>query len=119
MKQGEPKPHSFCETPEEKCTMNYCDTNGCQNRKRELVELQEQFKQETLVESAEKHFRSCWKSFNEIDYLNFGAKWQQEQDKKMYSEEIFNILDNVRYWETCPDEYKIIIEKFIDKFKNK
>lgn len=40
----EPKPHSFCETPEEKCTMNYCDENGCQNRKRELVEP----KQETL-----------------------------------------------------------------------
>lgn len=34
----EAKPHSFCETPEEKCTMNYCDENGCQNRKRELVE---------------------------------------------------------------------------------
>jgi len=41
----EPKPHSFCETPEEKCTMNYCDENGCQNRKRILVEKP---KQETL-----------------------------------------------------------------------
>src|SRR5690606_15350491 len=30
-------PHNFCETPEEKCTMNYCDENGCQNRKRRLV----------------------------------------------------------------------------------
>jgi len=38
----EPKPHSFCETPESKCTMNYCDENGCQNRKRELVEPQEE-----------------------------------------------------------------------------
>ena len=32
------KPWNFCETPEEKCTMNYCDENGCQNRKRHLVE---------------------------------------------------------------------------------
>jgi hypothetical protein len=32
------KPWSFCETPEEKCTMNYCDDNGCQNRKRNYVE---------------------------------------------------------------------------------
>ena len=40
----EPKPHSFCETPEEKCTMNYCDENGCQNRKRELAEPQEEQK---------------------------------------------------------------------------
>ena len=33
----ETKPHSFCETPEEKCTMSYCDENGCINRKRNLV----------------------------------------------------------------------------------
>jgi len=32
------KPWSFCETPKEKCTMNYCDENGCQNRKRVLVD---------------------------------------------------------------------------------
>lgn len=35
-----PNPWSFCETPEEKCTMNYCDENGCQNRKRELIEAE-------------------------------------------------------------------------------
>jgi len=28
------QPWSFCETPQENCTMNYCDENGCQNRKR-------------------------------------------------------------------------------------
>lgn len=32
------KPHSFCETPEEKCTFGYCDENGCMNRRRVLVE---------------------------------------------------------------------------------
>ena len=32
------KSWNFCETPEEKCTMNYCNENGCQNRKRNLVE---------------------------------------------------------------------------------
>jgi len=37
MKTNPNEPHKFCETPEEKCTMNYCDDNGCQNRKRELV----------------------------------------------------------------------------------
>ena len=31
------KSWSFCETPEENCTMNYCDNNGCQNRKRNYV----------------------------------------------------------------------------------
>lgn len=34
----ERKPWRFCETPEEKCTMNYCDENGCQNRKRNLTD---------------------------------------------------------------------------------
>lgn len=38
------KPHSFCETPEESCSMNYCNENGCMNRKRELTELTEQIK---------------------------------------------------------------------------
>jgi FtsZ-binding cell division protein ZapB len=37
MNQENKTPHNFCETPEEKCTMNYCDENGCQNRKRHLV----------------------------------------------------------------------------------
>lgn len=32
------EPWNFCETPKEKCTMNYCDENGCQNRKRNYVE---------------------------------------------------------------------------------
>ena len=35
------KPWGFCETPEEQCTMNYCDENGCQNRKRNLVANEE------------------------------------------------------------------------------
>ena len=32
------EPWNFCETPKEKCTMNYCDENGCQNRKRNYVQ---------------------------------------------------------------------------------
>ena len=32
------EPWGFCETPEEKCTMNYCDENGCQNRERNYVQ---------------------------------------------------------------------------------
>ena len=76
----EPKPHSFCETPEEKCTMNYCDENGCQNRKRELVEP----KQEKLKEAAEKWFNKDGFYPNPKQGFISGAKWQQE---RMYSEE--------------------------------
>lgn len=34
----EAKGHGFCEKPGHVCTMNYCDENGCQERKRVLVE---------------------------------------------------------------------------------
>jgi hypothetical protein len=69
----EKKPHSFCETPEEKCTLNYCDDNGCQNRKRHLVEPHEQ---ETLEEAAERHYINCIPS-DRHSFIS-GAKWQQE-----------------------------------------
>jgi hypothetical protein len=48
--KGEKKPHSFCETPEEKCTMNYCDDNGCQNRKRHFVEPQRMYSEGEVYE---------------------------------------------------------------------
>jgi hypothetical protein len=93
--KGEDKPHSFCETPEEKCAMNYCDTNGCQNRKRELVEP----KPETL----EEFIKEQLEGYDEIDfstyetYIELGVKWQQEQDKKMYSEgEVIEIVEKSR-----------------------
>lgn len=39
MKTNKPeqKPHGFCVTPDSKCTMNYCDDNGCNDRKRDLA----------------------------------------------------------------------------------
>jgi hypothetical protein len=42
---------------------------------------------------------------------------EMEKQQQVYNKEIVDILDNVRYWETCPDEYKVIIEKFIEQFK--
>ncbi|WP_396180307.1 hypothetical protein [Flavobacterium sp.] len=33
-------------------------------------------------------------------------------------EEILNILNNVRYWETCPDNYKKVIEQFLFEEKH-
>ena len=48
LEQEESKQHSFCETPNEKCTMSYCDENGCQNRKRILVEPKEETNDSSL-----------------------------------------------------------------------
>jgi hypothetical protein len=44
---------------------------------------------------------------------------EMEKQQQVYNKEIVDILDNVRYWETCPDEYKVFTEKFIEQFKNK
>jgi len=63
MKAEERKPHTFCETPEEKCTMNYCDDNGCLNRKRELVDydvskdidFEQPFKTKKVKQQINKH----------------------------------------------------------------
>jgi hypothetical protein len=57
VKRQEKKPHSFCETPEEQCTMNYCDENGCQNRVRHLVESKQEqdkkmYSEEDMIEFA-------------------------------------------------------------------
>ena len=48
--------HRFCLTPELKCTMSYCDENGCINRQRHLVgdpiEMTNN-KQQTAVDTTE------------------------------------------------------------------
>ena len=47
--------------------------------------------------------------------FNDGIEWQSE---RMYSE-IHLILDNILYWDTCPDSYKISIKKWLEQFKKK
>jgi hypothetical protein len=125
--QEEPKPHSFCETPDEKCTMNYCDENGCLNRKRELVEVDENkknlyFKKQVMnpypVEgysytAYEKGFREGYEESN---------KWQQEQDKNKYSEE--EVLDLLYkrdlYLLNRYEEIELELpEDWFEQFKNK
>jgi len=53
MNQENKTPHNFCETPDEKCTMNYCDENGCQNRERHLVSENKKLREvlEYLIEN--------------------------------------------------------------------
>ena len=90
----------------------------------EEIGLYEELKQETVKEAAEKFYPPkttdliCSPKLVRDSFIA-GAKWQQEQNKNMYSEEIINILDNVRYWDTCPDKYINIIESFLKQFKKK
>jgi hypothetical protein len=100
--------HSFCETPEQQCTMNYCNENGCQNRKRELVKSRQEPKQETLEEAACKalgYDYNKWISlhskdnstiiYNEVTNWCKGAKWMQ---KRMHN------ADDVKYLMTLAFE---------------
>jgi hypothetical protein len=132
-RQEEPKPHSFCETPDEKCTMNYCDENGCQNRKRELVEPQENpkqqynnlnygggfteedikrvsTKQETLEEVMNQNgyhdskINDLWR-----EGVEFGIKWQAE---RMY--EIMNA-----YVDDVMGGCNLRAKEWFEKFKSK
>ena len=64
------EPWNFCETPKEKCTMNYCDDNGCQNRKRNYVEGNDLIadvsqQRELLIDFFIKQHQST-KKFNEL-----------------------------------------------------
>jgi hypothetical protein len=114
--QEELKPHSFCETPDEKCTMNYCDDNGCQNRKRELVEPI--LKQETLEEAAERLQKDKYGIFISKDadvkgqlvidtaksaFLSGmieGAKFQFERmysDIEVFTQELKDKIDSFEY----------------------
>lgn len=65
--------------------------------------------------------------------LGFAYKWQQEQDKKLYSEEevdffVKNILHHIKYYEYNVNNLELIsfsndieseIEKLYEEFKNK
>jgi hypothetical protein len=135
--QEEPKPHSFCETPEEKCTMNYCDENGCQNRKRNLVEPKQEtergliikksdgsiIKQETLEEAAKNYVRNEFdatlKLISKYSFTD-GAKWQA---KRMYSEEDFKLFARKFYREIKMDKSNMMWEYLADlcfeQFKKK
>ena len=64
MKESEErKPWGFCETPEAKCTMNYCDENGCQNRKRTYAPLKSE--SEDISARAEERENEIVKIANE------------------------------------------------------
>jgi hypothetical protein len=122
-----PKTHSFCETPEEKCTMNYCDENGCQNRVRHLVDP----KQETLEEAAENYaVQYLIEDEQEIDSVNRkqsfkeGAKWQA---KRMYSDldvEIIirKLMNDFHCGDLCHGDnvidFKMSPRKWFEQFKN-
>jgi len=111
----ERKPWSFCETPEEKCTMNYCDENGCQNRERVLVEP----KQETLEEAAKEGYNNMPFGIGLIKRRSvflLGAKWQANQNQ-----EAINKLISIIEWYDDESDVRPDAETFMwfEQFKKK
>jgi hypothetical protein len=73
-------------------------------------------KQETLEEACKRIKNEL--DYSEFDYTSFklGAKWQQEQDKKMYSEEeVDKLLDTLLKNNMC----SVAGDELIKEFKNK
>jgi hypothetical protein len=89
----------------------------------------EEPKKETLEEVAERLYPTTIDSFTDngfdlsererLIFIN-GAKWQQEQDKKLYSEEeVLKILESLIEHPTKPGYKRRDIVKFIEQFKKK
>ena len=87
------KPHGFCETPHENCTMNYCDENGCMNRKRNLVG-------DPIEMSNDKQSSLEWFANSLWDAIANGEGdvlvWNKllEQGKAMHKKEVINFTED-------------------------
>jgi hypothetical protein len=69
-------------------------------------------KQETLEEAAEKQH-----NYTSYEAFIRGAKWQQEQDKKIYSEEDLDVFRKFMIQEQ--NFSKSCLDVFVEQFKNK
>ena len=79
-------------------------------------------KQETLEEAVKKYSKDEYSTPIPLamcmDFARFGAKWQQEQDKKLYSEE--DVLEIIRQY--ALEEHLITSSKpdiWFETFKKK
>jgi hypothetical protein len=122
-----------CESVEIKIECTNCDDCNCQyhdpclkpkyNIVKDMIRYsKEEPKQETLEETAENFAIDKQNDKTSLYYIALesfkdGAKWQQEQDKKMYSEEeVENIL--IEYVKTNPSKpYRVI--SWFEQFKKK
>ena len=94
-----------------------------------------QNKQETLEEAAKNYIENTMKfSFNFLETktqanrmlkcVEFGAKWQQEQDEKLYNEEDLREAfrqgeQNINYSEIYGLDSKLTEQEWFEKFKKK
>ena len=93
------------------------------------MKTEKQPKQEILEEAAEKYSEN-WEEITGLDYENVvpsevnkldfinGAKWQQEQDKNLYSEEeVLEIIDLL--FHRYASSFRIDAKEYFLQFKKK
>lgn len=104
LNQNNMKPHSFCETPNENCALNYCDENGCLNRKRKLVDDD--------VYNATEKFRESYKihGITEFEVSAFSIGYLQAKNK---AKEDYEVVSSVRE----VHQYKLGLEDGYNKAK--
>src|SRR5690606_12985043 len=80
-------------TPDEKCTMNYCDENGCQNRKRHIVEENKQLPtaKEELMDAENTLFRHVSKVYNLSDVID-----AMEEHTRLHTASLREELEKLR-----------------------
>jgi len=114
------------EEPKTKCYCGhttYCDCGPEQEL--DILEVPMPIYKETLEEAAERYnsqfLNKEENKFSKEDFIN-GAKWQQEQDKKMYIE-LVDLLERLTtiYKEDCDLDIKYDKKRleFIEQFKKK
>ena len=130
----------FKNTPKEKVLEDWNEFQHLDEEGITVKEFLENQKQETLEEAAEKYSEN-WEEttgldyentvpseVNKLDFIN-GAKWQQEQNKNLYSEEDmiefadfyyqYKELIKLNNWETIEVSKEDVFKKWFEQFKKK
>jgi hypothetical protein len=134
--QKETKSHSFCETPQEKCSMNYCDENGCQNKTtnnfeicdkcnvgwQEAIENVLRTEFETIIRNQTNSNVEFLLESNNASYIIWlEAKYQAEisNNEDDIREAFRQGQENVEYTEMYGLDTKLTEQEWFAKFKKK
>ena len=119
----------FKNTPKEKVLEDWNEFQHLDEEGITVKEFLENQKQETLEEAAEKYSENWEKitgldyentvpsEVNKLDFIN-GAKWQQEQNKNLYSEEdMYKLMYEYQEWLVLTLEPVKTFEEWFKQFK--
>ena len=107
-------------TPKEKVIEDWNEFKHLDDEGITVKEFLENQKQETLEEFSRRRFNEqkldTYTSYNIEDAIKEGAKWQKEQDKKLYSEqEVLRIITECKSYLSFGEEFDEI--KWFEQFK--